>query len=88
MRSHRPGFDPSVGKVPWGRAWQPIPVFSPGESPWTEEPGGLHVVHGVAKSQTQLSDYTQHSSANAALITTCTALGTFLASISPISEQE
>ena len=24
------------------------------EIPWTEEPGGL--VHGVAKSQTQLSD--------------------------------
>ena len=23
--------------------------------PWTEEPGGLRVVHGVAKSQTQLS---------------------------------
>ena len=25
--------------------------------PWTEEPGGL-TVHGVAKSQTQLSDFT------------------------------
>ena len=23
---------------------------------WTEEPGGLHAVHGVAKSRTQLSD--------------------------------
>ena len=23
---------------------------------WTEEPGGLHTVHGVAKSWTQLSD--------------------------------
>ena len=22
------------------RAWQPTPVFLPGESPWTEEPGG------------------------------------------------
>ena len=22
-------------------AWQPTPVFLPGESPWTEEPGGL-----------------------------------------------
>ena len=29
------------GKVPWRRAWQPTPVFSHGESPWTEEPGGL-----------------------------------------------
>ena len=26
---------------PWRRAWQPMPVFLPGESPWTEEPGGL-----------------------------------------------
>ena len=26
---------------PWSRAWHPIPVFLLGESPWTEEPGGL-----------------------------------------------
>ena len=26
---------------PWRRAWQCTPVFLPGESPWTEEPGGL-----------------------------------------------
>ena len=26
------------------------------EIPWTEEPSGLHTVHGVAKSQTQLSN--------------------------------
>ena len=25
---------------------------------WMEEPGGLHVVHGVSKSRTQLSDFT------------------------------
>ena len=36
-----PGFDPWVGKVPWRRAWQRTPVFLPGESPWTEEPGRL-----------------------------------------------
>ena len=30
-----------VGKIPWRRAWQPTPVFLPGESPWSEEPGGL-----------------------------------------------
>ena len=28
----RQGFDPWVGKVPWRRAWQPTPVFLPGES--------------------------------------------------------
>ena len=26
------GFDPWVGKIPWRRAWQPTPVFYPGES--------------------------------------------------------
>ena len=33
------GFDPWVGKIPRRRAWQPTPVFLPGESQ-TEEPGG------------------------------------------------
>ena len=40
-RCKRPGFNPWVGKIPWRRAWQPTPVFLPGEFPWTEEPGGL-----------------------------------------------
>ena len=26
--------------------------------PWTEEPGRLHAVHGVAKSRTRLSNFT------------------------------
>ena len=30
-----------VGKIPWRRAWEPTSVFLPGESSWTEEPGGL-----------------------------------------------
>ena len=37
----RPGVNPWVGKFPWRRAWQPTPVFLPGESPWTEVPCGL-----------------------------------------------
>ena len=40
-RDMRGGFDPWVGKTPWRRAWQLTPVFLPGESLWTEEPGGL-----------------------------------------------
>ena len=28
----RRGFDPWIGKIPWRRAWQPTPVFLPGES--------------------------------------------------------
>ena len=41
-RKHKKhGFDPWVRKIPWRRAWQPTPVFLPGESPQTEEPGRL-----------------------------------------------
>ena len=40
LQSRRPGFDLWVGKIPWRRAYQPIPVFLPGEFPWTKEPGG------------------------------------------------
>ena len=32
MRHKRCGFDSSVGKIPWRKAWQPTPVFLPGES--------------------------------------------------------
>ena len=50
-------FDPWVGKIPWRRAWQPTPVFLPGESheerslagysPW----GRKSVVHNLAAKQ-------------------------------------
>ena len=33
------GWIPGLGKSTGGG--QPTPVFLPGESPWTEEPGGL-----------------------------------------------
>ena len=33
-----------VGKIPWRKAWQPTPVFLPGESPWTEVPGRLQSI--------------------------------------------
>ena len=39
LQCRRPGFNPWVGKIPWGRVWQPTPVFLPGESP--EDPGRL-----------------------------------------------
>jgi len=29
----RHGFDPWIGNIPWGRAWQPTLVFLPGEFP-------------------------------------------------------
>ena len=31
-RLRSPGFDPWVRKISWRRAWQPTPVFLPGES--------------------------------------------------------
>ena len=30
-----------IRKIPRRRAWQPTPVFLPGESPQKKEPGGL-----------------------------------------------
>ena len=56
LQCERPRFDPWVGKIPWRRKWQPTPVLLPVKSHrrrawWT-------AVHGVAKSQTQLSDFT------------------------------
>ena len=39
IEPHR--FDLWVGKIPWKNAWQPTPIFLPGESPWTGEPGWL-----------------------------------------------
>ena len=31
LPARRPRFDPWVVKIPWRRAWQPTPVFLPGE---------------------------------------------------------
>ena len=45
-----PGSSPGLGRIPWRREWQPIPVFLP------EEFHGLRSqVRGVTKSQTRLS---------------------------------
>ena len=38
------GLIPWVRKIPWRRAWQLTPVFLPGDSPWTEEPGTLQSI--------------------------------------------
>ena len=35
------GLIPGLGRFPWKRAWEPTPVFLPGESPWIKEPGRL-----------------------------------------------
>ena len=56
-KRHR--FNLWVGKIPWRRTWQPTPVFLPGESPGTEEPGGLQST-GL-QSQTRLKRLNAHT---------------------------
>ena len=31
LQCGRPGFNPWVGKIPWGRKWLPTPIFLPGK---------------------------------------------------------
>ena len=52
----RPRFDPWVRKICWRRKWQPSPVFFPAE--FHEQRILTGYSHGVAKSQTWLSDIT------------------------------
>ena len=40
VRRKTSGFNPWVGKIPWRREWQPIPVFLPGESHGQRSPAG------------------------------------------------
>ena len=50
-------FDPWVGNIPWRRAWQPTPVFLPGNP--VDRGAQRATVHGAAKSWTRLE--TQHA---------------------------
>ena len=50
-RHKRLRSDPWVGKIPWRGKRQPTPVFLPGESPWTEEPGGLQSMGSQGRTQ-------------------------------------
>ena len=60
MPTHKKhGFDPWVGKIPWRRAWQPTPVFFPGES--TGRGASRVTVHGVTESRTRLKRLTTRS---------------------------
>ena len=44
------GSIPGFGKIPWRRAWQPTPVFLPGES--HGQRSWRATVHRVAKNRT------------------------------------
>ena len=49
-RLQRRGFSPWVGRIPWRRAWQPTPVFLPGES--HGQSSLVATVHRVAPNRT------------------------------------
>ena len=56
-RCNRRGFDPWVGKIPCRRAWQPTPVFLPGES------HGQRSLTGYSPQghkETDMTEVTQH----------------------------
>ena len=57
LPTRRFSFDPWVEKNSWRRKWQPTPVFLPRK---THGQGSLvgYIVHGLAKSQAILSNYT------------------------------
>ena len=55
-----PREDPlKEGRLDWRRAWLPTPVFLPGESPRTEEPGGLQSI--VLQRIRQLKQLSKHA---------------------------
>ena len=54
-RLRRYGFSPWVWKIPWRRAWQPIPVFLPGES------HGQRGLTGYSPQGLRESDMTEHA---------------------------
>ena len=54
-RRRRHGIDPGVGKIPWRRAWQPTPGFSPGES------HGHRSLAGYSPWIRKESDTTEHA---------------------------
>ena len=56
-------FNPWVAKIPWRRAWQPIPVFLPGEFHRQRSLTG-YIVHSVTKSQTWLKRLRMHTHPN------------------------
>ena len=58
--SGRARFDPWVRKTPWRRAWQPTPVFLPGEPGWIEEPRGYSLWGHKESGMTEWLSIAQH----------------------------
>ena len=64
LQCGKPGFDPWIEMMPWRKAWQPTPVFLPGEShrqsslvghsPWGLKESGMTEQPSTAQHTTEL----------------------------------
>ena len=81
-KRHR--FNPWVGKIPWRRKWQPIPVFLPGEfhgqrslvgcSPWAHRVAHQACVRARVCTHTHLHTGSQFSSVTQLCPTLCDSM--------------
>ena len=55
------GLDPWVGKIPWKRAWQPTPVFWPGESRGQRSLAGYSPWGHQESDMTEATEHIQHA---------------------------
>ena len=67
-RRHK--FNPWIGKIPWKRKWQPIPVFLPGKSHVQRglasySPYGVRDGHNLVSTQQQQQVFTADEEAEA-----------------------
>ena len=71
-RSKRLGFDPWVRKIPWRRAWQPTPVFSPEESHGQRSLAGYSLWGHKESDTAERLTHTSYSRAIPPSIPSCT----------------
>ena len=57
----RGGFDIWVKKIPWRRAWQPIPVFLPGKCHGQRNLAGYSPYGGKELDTNKVTMYTVHN---------------------------
>ena len=73
--------NPQVGKIPWRKAWQPPPVFSPGESPGQKDLVGDNP---WGHKESDSTDATEHTCMRMLLIWDYRATGQVLLEISQL----
>ena len=61
LQCRRPQFNPWAGKIPWRRAWQPTPVFLPGDSHAQRSLGGYSPWGPKEPDPTERLSAAQHS---------------------------